>query len=130
MDWLKNYSELHFRVISIIYNTNGISRGEVWRRLGKEAVREDSADADLFKLLFRDLTTGGVIRQHKETDYYGNYIVKNGGRTKGATNSGTRTAKSAFDEDEPYGLTQLGQQFVHYAMTDLPPKIEAPKTQS
>jgi hypothetical protein len=32
--------------------------------------------------------------------------------------------KSAFDEDEQYELTALGDQFVHYAMTDIPPKIE------
>ena len=31
---------------------------------------------------------------------------------------------SAFDEKEGYELTELGKQFVHYAMTDLPPKIE------
>ena len=32
--------------------------------------------------------------------------------------------KSAFDREEMYELTELGQQFVHYAMTDLPIKIE------
>jgi len=32
--------------------------------------------------------------------------------------------KSAFDDGEQYELTALGEQFVHYAMTDLPPKIE------
>ena len=31
--------------------------------------------------------------------------------------------KSAFDTDELYELTALGQQFIHYAMTDLPLKI-------
>jgi hypothetical protein len=31
--------------------------------------------------------------------------------------------KSAFDDEDGYELTQLGQQFVHYAMTDLPLKI-------
>jgi hypothetical protein len=35
--------------------------------------------------------------------------------------------KSAFDNEEQYELTQLGQQFVHYAMTELPPKIEFKK---
>jgi hypothetical protein len=32
--------------------------------------------------------------------------------------------KSAFDDEEQYELTALGEQFVHYAMTSLPPKIE------
>jgi hypothetical protein len=32
--------------------------------------------------------------------------------------------KSAFDNEEQYELTALGQQFVHYAMTDVPPKLD------
>ena len=32
--------------------------------------------------------------------------------------------KSAFDREEQYELTELGQQFVHYAMTDLPLRIK------
>jgi hypothetical protein len=32
--------------------------------------------------------------------------------------------KSAFDDDEQYELTALGEQFVHYAMTDVPPKLQ------
>jgi hypothetical protein len=31
--------------------------------------------------------------------------------------------KSAFDTDEPYELTELGRQFVHYAMTDVVPRL-------
>jgi len=30
----------------------------------------------------------------------------------------------AFDDEDLYELSELGQQFVHYAMTDLPLKIE------
>jgi hypothetical protein len=66
IDWLKNYSELHFHVIGAIYNSGGISRGEVWTKIGKGQVREDSADADLYRLLFHDLSTGRIIRQHRQ----------------------------------------------------------------
>lgn len=124
LDWLKTYSSFHFQVIGAIYNQNGITRGGVWDRLGKQPVQENSADADLFKLLFRDLSTGGIIRQHKETDGMGNFIVKTDRRTK--SDYSNKIAKSAFDETEPYELTQLGIQFVHYAMTDLPVRIAAP----
>jgi hypothetical protein len=94
----------------------------MWTELGKPQVREDSADADLFKLLVRDLSTGGVIRQHREVDYYGNYIPKTSDRRpKG---SGPKPITSAFDDEDMYQLTELGKQFVHYAMTDLPLKIE------
>ncbi len=125
LDWLSKYSELHFKVIALIYNSGGITRREVWEKLGRESVREDSADADLFKLLFHDLSTGRVIRQHREIDYEGNFVV--GGTRRTPVRHGPHIAKSAFDENEQYELTQLGDQFVHYAMTDLPLKISAPK---
>ncbi len=121
IDWIGQYSELHFRVIGAIYNANGISRGAVWKKIGKGPVREDSADADLYKLLFRDLSTGGIVRQHRAIDYHGNFIAKPTGR-KGSSNS-SNVLKSAFDEEEQYELTELGKQFVHYAMTELTSRI-------
>lgn len=122
LEWIKNYSELHFAVVSAIYNSAGITRGGVWDKLGRGEVREDSADADLFKLVFRDLSTGGIIRQHRETDGRGNFLQKQ--RHVPQRTYGTKVMKSAFDESESYELTKLGDQFVHYAMTDLPIKIE------
>jgi hypothetical protein len=85
-------------------------------------VREDSPEADLFRLLFRDLTTGGIIRQHRETDYAGNFLAKR--KAAPAPKGSSKLMKSAFDDGEAYELTALGEQFVHYAMTNLPPKIE------
>ena len=122
IDWINQYSEMHFQVIGAIYNSDGITRGAIWRKIGKGAVRENSADADLYKLLFRDLSTGGVIRQHREVDYNGNFIPKAPKRRpKG---SGQKPPVSAFDEEEGYELTELGKRFVHYAMSDLPLRIE------
>jgi hypothetical protein len=122
IDWISQYSEMHFQVIGAIYNSNGINRGSIWRKIGKGPVREDSADADLYKLLFRDLSTGGIIRQHRERDYHGNVIPKKS--TRRPKGSGPKAPISAFDQNEGYELTALGQQFVHYAMTDLPVRIE------
>lgn len=119
VDWLGAYSPFHFEVIASIYNSDGISRGQIWDKVGRESVPEDSADADLFKLLIRDLSMGSIIRQHRETDYYGKFIKKKA-RPKG---SGGNTMVSAFDREEGYQLTALGQQFVHYAMSELPLKI-------
>ena len=124
LQWIKDYSEFHFAVIGAIYNNAGITRGGVWRKLGRDEVREDSADADLFKLLFRDLSTGGIVRQHRETDYAGNFLAKPSRKGPPLPKGTARPMKSAFDEDEQYELTALGDQFVHYAMTDLPPKLE------
>ncbi len=122
IEWIHKYSTLHFTVIGAIYNSKGITRGGVWEKIGKDKVREDSAEADLYKLLFRDLSTGGIIRQHKEKDAYGNFMIQSqaGRSTK---SSGPKAATSAFDREDPYELTSLGEQFVHYAMTDLPPKL-------
>jgi len=122
IDWINQYSEIHFQVIGAIYNSDGITRGKIWKKIGKGPVREDSADADLYKLLFRDLSTGSIIRQHREIDRFGNFVPKpTQHHQKG---SGPKNFVSAFDDEEGYELTALGRQFVHYAMTDLPLKIE------
>jgi hypothetical protein len=122
LDWLDAYSEFHFEVIGAIYNNAGITRGRIWQNLGRPSAREDSSEADLFKLLFRDLSTGGIVRQHRETDYAGNFLAKRPVRTQ-ANRGEPKAMKSAFDDEEQYELTALGQQFVHYAMTDVPPKL-------
>lgn len=123
IQWIATYSELHFAVIGSIYNDSGVTRARIWEKVGKEEVREDSAEADLFKLLIRDLSTGGIIRQHREKDYAGNFLRKAAQRRgKHAPLSGT--VESAFEDTKGYELTELGQQFVHYAMTDLPLRIQ------
>lgn len=121
LDWIDSYSEMHFDVIAAVYNSAGITRGQIWEKIGRGRVQESSADADLYKLLIRDISTGGIIRQHRETDYYGNFVVK---KVAKVVNTGrSKTMVSAFDNIEQYELTELGSQFVHYAMTDLPPKL-------
>lgn len=120
MDWIETYHEAHFKVIRIIYQNPGAGRGDIWDQISKERPREDSADADLYKLLIRDLSTGGVIRQARKTDYNGNYLLKRHHRSK--ISSGI--AKSAFDNSDPYVLTELGKQFVHYTMNEVVKRIE------
>ena len=121
IDWITLYSDFHFEVIGEVYRNEGVTRGEIWRNLDKPNVREDSAEADLYKLLVRDLSMGGVIRQHRQTDYYGNFVKKPTKPTpKG---QGSKTMVSAFDNNEQYELTELGKQFVHYAMTEIVAKI-------
>lgn len=122
LDWIDVYSELHFDVIASIYNSNGITRGQIWKKIGKGTVPENSADADLYKLLIRDLSMGSIIRQHREVDYQGRFIAKPAQRQK--TSDGPKQMISAFDNNEQYELTELGQQFVHYAMSDIPLRIE------
>lgn len=125
IDWISQYSEMHFQVIAAIYNSKGITRAQIWQKIGKGSVRENTADADLYKLLIRDLSTGSIIRQHRAVDRSGNFRPKP--TQKRPKSSGPKPPVSAFDNKEGYELTGLGQQFVHYAMSDRPPKIEFKK---
>jgi hypothetical protein len=116
IEWIDSYNELHFRVVRCVYKTPEITRAGIWREIRGIAVREDSADADLFKLLIRDLSTGGVIRQYRATDAHGNFQRKS--RAPSGRGS-TSMTKSAFDDDEPYVLTELGKDFVSYVLSDV-----------
>jgi hypothetical protein len=121
IDWMEAYSDFHFEVVGEIYRARQITRGGIWDALGRPRVAENSADADLYKMLIRDLSTGGVIRQHRQTDMSGNFVKKPTGHVpKG---SASKVMTSAFDRAEPYELTELGSQFVHYAMNELAPRL-------
>jgi hypothetical protein len=121
IDWLDLYHEAHFAVIREIYKTPGTSRFLIWDAIYGELPREDSAEADLFRLLIRDLSTGGVIRQERETNQHGQFLRKKIPRRRGTTPS---TIESAFEETKLYILTGLGQQFVHYTMSEVVPRID------
>ena len=124
IQWINDYSEMHFKVIRWIYKNPGCTRWDIWMGVHGAEVREDSAEADMFKLLIRDLSTGSVIRQHREKDYNGNFIKKTRPSRRGQSSSSTM--KSAFDDEEEYELTELGKQFVRYTMDEVMPRIAAP----
>jgi hypothetical protein len=123
IQWIDMYSESHFAVIREIYKAPGMSRQDIWNVIHGVAVREDSAEADLFKLLIHDLSTGHVIRQHREKDYYGRYIKATPKRRTGPADS---VMTSAFDDDKQYELTELGKWFVHYTMNEIVQRIASP----
>jgi hypothetical protein len=116
IDWLDRYHEAHFSVIREIFQNPGISRYEIWMAIHGELVREDSAEADLFKLMIRDLSTGGVVRQERETTADGQFLRK---RRPSRRNPSATTMESAFEDSKPYVLTELGKQFVHYTMSEV-----------
>jgi hypothetical protein len=120
VDWLDKYHEAHFAVIRQIYQYPGCTRYDIWETVHGEFPREDSAEADLFKLLIRDLSTGGVIRQERETTSTGQFLRR---RSPGRSGSASLTMESAFEDTKPYVLTELGKQFVHYTMNEVVPRI-------
>ncbi len=119
VQWIDVYSESHFAVIKHIYKNEGCTRAEIWAAVHGAPVREDSAEADLFKLLIHDLSTGHVVRQHRQKDYQGRF-VKTAARPRGAPSP---IITSAFDDDKPYELTELGKQFVRYTMEGVMPLV-------
>lgn len=121
--WIDDYSEAHFAVIRAVFKNPGSTRQTIWRHIHGAEVREDSAEADLFRLLIHDLSVGRVIRQHREKDYYGNFLKE---RPKRSSGRPSRAMTSAFEDDKEYELTELGKQFVHYTMNEIVPKLASP----
>ena len=120
IDWLGLYHESHFSVIREIYKQPGVTRYDIWSVINGVIPREDSAEADLYKLLIRDLSTGGVIRQARDTTADGQFLKRKPAPKK----SGSRTTETAFESTKSYVLTELGKQFVHYTMNDVVTRIE------
>lgn len=121
VEWIERYHEAHFAVIREVFQNPGSTRSEIWAAIHGDQPREDSAEADLFKLLIHDLSTGRVIRQHRPTNYHGQFLRKPPQRVRPGTVS--PVMKSAFDDKEPYELTELGKQFVHYTMNEIVPRV-------
>lgn len=119
VQWIEIYSEAHFAVVREVFVNPGSTRQQIWDGIHGEEVRDDSAEADLFKLLIHDLTTGYVIRQHRESDQDGRFIVKQKQRGSGPK----RVMASPFDDKKEYELTELGKQFVSYTMNEIVPKL-------
>lgn len=120
VEWIEKYSEAHFKVIREIYQHEGITRGSIWRNIHEKTGREDSAEADLFKLIMHDLSVGHIARQHREVDYHGKF--KPPPRKKHRKGQ-SRGYVSAFDDEKQYELTELGKQFVHYTMNEVVVKL-------
>ena len=123
LTWIDRYSETHFKVIAAIHNTGGISRYDVWQKIDGRQVADNSPEADLFKFIFHELTTGYVIRQHREVNYAGQYVKQRTVKRPAGMHNGVYT--SPFEDGKQYELTGLGQQFVHYTMNEIVPRIEA-----
>lgn len=126
IDWIEKYNKIHFKIISIIYINKSATRYQVWNEIYNGKVREDSAEADLFKLIIQDLSMGHVIRQYRPTDSQGNFLKK---QSKPRSSVTSNRLKTAFDDEQEYVLTELGMQFVHYTMNEITTKINAPSNE-
>ncbi|HEY2471374.1 MAG TPA: hypothetical protein VGI45_26515 [Terracidiphilus sp.] len=121
IDWTELYNEVHFAVIREIFHNPGSTRFEIWSAIYGELPREDSEEADLFKFLIRELSTGGVIRQERDINSLGQFVRKRPIKRRGTPT----TLESAFEDTKPYVLTQLGRKFVHYTMNETVTQLSA-----
>ena len=119
LQWIERYDEAHFRVMRVLFHNRGSTRADIWEDLNGAGVREDSAEADLFKLLVHDLSMGHVLRQIRATNEQGQFLARRSRRT------GVRktTLETAFEDSKPYELTALGAQFVTYVLNETVPRI-------
>lgn len=122
LDWIRMYNEVHFAVMKELYKNPGSTRYDIWVSLyGENTPREDSSQADLFRYLIRELNTGGVIRQPRETNAAGQFMRKRPRRR--APGSAPTTIESTFEDTKPYVLTELGKEFVHYTTNEVVKRI-------
>jgi hypothetical protein len=63
-------------------------------------------------MLIGDLNQGRIIRQQRKVNSHGQLLKKSRGRTQ--RDADESVILSAFDDAEPYELTELGKQFVRY----------------
>jgi hypothetical protein len=118
ISWIEDYSETHFKVIKAIYLDEGLTKAAIWESIHGERVRDDSAEADLFKYIMNQLSQGYVVRIQRQSDHEGRWI-----KVRTAKRSPSNTLKSPFDDKDPMVLTDLGRQFVHYALEEIVVKL-------
>ena len=119
LDWIEQYHELHFSIIAQIHQNQNITRKAMWMNVKGSIPKDNSAEADMFKLLIDDLTRGRVIRQKREANSQGQFYKK---QRREARQSDFM--ESPFDDEDQYVLTELGTGFVQYVMNELTPQIE------
>lgn len=120
-DWLDSYHEIHFKIIRAVYQNPGITRLGIWQTVSDTIPQDNSSEADLFRKLIRDLNMGGVIRNHREVTYNGQFKKQ---VTRGKSKSSSGTMESAFENTKQLELSEMGSEFVHYTMNEVVKRIE------
>ena len=114
IDWISKYSLGHFSVIFEIHDHGAITRKKIWNNMNGQQVKENSHEADLFKLVLHELSVSQLIRQQRSTDEEGNFLARSKKNTKTKKNAAPKVLKSVFDDEKPYELTALGEKLVAY----------------
>jgi hypothetical protein len=122
LDWIETYHQSHFALVQVVHRNQGPTRRGIWVAVHGEAIpRDDSAEAEIYTMLIKDLIAGGVMRQVKASDASGQFW-KSTADTARFPYSGV--VESPFEDTKQYVLTGLGKQFVHYTMNELVSRLE------
>lgn len=112
VEWIERYDDAHIAIVAAVHAHPGLTRLGIWRAVGPRGPlpREDSSDADLFRMLVHDLSLGRVMRQRRAVTSAGQFQRK--GRTRGTGG----VLESSFDDRDPYELSALGRDFVGFVL--------------
>jgi hypothetical protein len=102
-------------VIREVFQNPGSTRFEIWEHIHGKFPPDNSSEADLFRMLIGDLSQGRIIRQQRPVNSRGQFLKKSRGTRRDGDES---VILSAFDDSEPYELTELGKQFVRYVFSE------------
>jgi hypothetical protein len=124
IDWIDRYHESHFTIIRFVYQNPGATKYEIGvDLLGEDLPADNSAEADLFRELFRELNMSGIVRQARGTDEDGRFLRRQPTR-RAPKGMASRVMESSFEDSKPQVLTELGKQFVHYVLDDVVPRLD------
>ncbi len=122
IDWIERYHEAHLAMIRFVYQNPGCTKYDIGVNLfGEPLPADNSAEADLFRELFRELNMGGIIRQPRQTDDLGRFLRNP--RSGGPRRPASPVIESSFEDSKQQVLSELGRQFVHYVMDEVVPRI-------
>jgi hypothetical protein len=116
IEWIGRYHEVHFRIISHVFNHRGCTKRSLGISLfGGRLPADASSAAGLFRELWRELNMGGIVRQARDIDH-GSFLKKGRKPTRGT--SGSPYVDTSFDDEDEQELSELGSEFVSYVLTD------------
>jgi hypothetical protein len=124
IDWIERYHEAHFAMIRYVYQHPGCTKFDIGTDLlGAPLPADNSAEADLFRELFRELNMGAIIRQPRESDAVGRFLRAAPAKSR---RPASKVLESSFEDSKQQVLSEMGRQFVHYVMDEVVPRLPDP----
>lgn len=125
LDWIDRYHDAHFGIIRAVFKSRGLTRLDIWRRMGgaDKLPKENSSEADLFRMLIDDLSRGRVIRQEREYNVHYDRFVKPPPKKRAPKGQADPFYESTWEATKPYELSELGKDFVRYVLQEAVTRI-------